>query len=144
VRTGLDLVGERWTLIIIKELLHSPRRYSELRHLLPGIGSNVLSDRLEELEAGCIVERLPGTVGNGVSYTLTSRRKELGPALALFRQWGLGEMLPSASSQEVTTYDPYAVPLDLELHETYEWRIDDDSFVLEIDGDQLTVYAGSA
>jgi DNA-binding HxlR family transcriptional regulator len=145
---GLDLVGERWTLIIIQELLHSPRRYGELRRLLPGIGSNVLSDRLKRLEAGNLIERVPGAVGMGVRYSLTSRGKDLGPALALFRQWGLEEMLPPASSHhghEATVFDlSYAVPLDLDLHESYEWRIDEDSFALEIDGDRLTVRPGPA
>jgi DNA-binding HxlR family transcriptional regulator len=145
---GLDIVGERWTLVIIQELLHSSRRYSELRQLLPGIGSNVLSDRLKRLEAGGVLERVPGAVGQGVRYALTSRGKDLGPALALFRQWGLDEMLPPASTShgtEVATYDlSYSVPFDLGLHESYEWRIDDDAFALEIDGDTLTVRPGPA
>jgi DNA-binding HxlR family transcriptional regulator len=143
---GLDLVGERWTLVIIQELLHAPHRYGELRRLLPGIGSNVLSDRLKRLEAGGLVERVPGSVGEGVQYALTDRGSALGPALALFRQWGLAELLPSpenAGAKRDASYDlSYAVPEDLDLHEAYVWRIDDDAYALEIDGAQLHVRIG--
>jgi DNA-binding HxlR family transcriptional regulator len=144
---GLDVVGERWTLVILQELLHSPRRYSELRALLPGIGSNVLSDRLRNLEHHGVVERIPGSVGEGVAYTLTERGRELGPAMAMFRQWGLDEMLPPAASGSLgsRTYDlSYAVPADIDMHESYQWRLDDGLYTLRIDGQALRVENGAA
>src|SRR5450759_3964372 len=86
---GLDLVGERWTLVIIQELMHAARRYSDLRTLLPGIGSNVLSDRLRRLETGNLVRRIPGPIGEGVQYTLTDRGRALGPGDPLDEVTGL-------------------------------------------------------
>jgi DNA-binding HxlR family transcriptional regulator len=144
---GLDVVGERWTLVILQELLHSPRRYSELRALLPGIGSNVLSERLRGLEHHNVVERIPGPVGEGVAYTLTQRGHALGPAMATFRQWGLDEMLPPTGSESVAprTYDlSYAVPADIDMHESYQWRLDDGVYALRIDGQALRVERGPA
>lgn len=142
---GLDVVGERWTLVVLQELLHSPRRYSELRSLLPGIGSNVLSDRLRNLERHGLVERVPGPVGEGVEYALTTRGRQLGPAMALFRQWGLDELLPPAGKGLPRVHDlSYAVPADLALHESYQWQIDDDLYALAIDGQALTVDRGPA
>jgi DNA-binding HxlR family transcriptional regulator len=143
---GLDLVGERWTLVIIQELMHAARRYSDLRALLPGIGSNVLSDRLRRLETGNLVQRIPGPIGEGVQYTLTDRGRALGPALAMFRQWGLDELLPPADpAGEQVAYDlSYAVPAHAALRETYEWRIDQDTYHLGIDGTCLTVTPGPA
>jgi DNA-binding HxlR family transcriptional regulator len=143
---GLDLVGERWTLVIIQELMHAARRYSDLRSLLPGIGSNVLSDRLRRLETGNLVQRIPGPVGEGVQYALTDRGRALGPALAMFREWGLDELLPSAGAAGgPAAYDlSYAVPAHAGLHETYEWRIDQDTYHLDIDGTCLTVTPGPA
>lgn len=142
---GLDLIGERWTLVIIQELLHAPRRYSELRSLLPGIGSNVLAERLRRLETGQVVERVPGAVGEGVRYRLTDRGRRLGPALAELRQWGLDELLPPTGHADTadTVYDmSYAVPTDLPLTETYEWHLDTDVYTLRIEGTRLTVAPG--
>jgi DNA-binding HxlR family transcriptional regulator len=142
---GLDVVGERWSLVIIQELLHRPLRYAELRSKLPGIGSNVLGDRLRRFEQHHIVERVPGGVGQGVAYSLTSRGRDLGPALAMFRRWALDELLPMDAKDEAVAYDlSYAVAADAGLAEEYEWRIDELSYALRIDGSTLTVTPGSA
>lgn len=139
---GLDVVGERWSLVIIQELLHRPLRYGELRSKLPGIGSNVLSDRLRRFEQHHLVERLAGNVGTGVQYSLTERGRDLGPALAMFRRWALDELLPP-DDETTTSYDlSYAVPPELGLREEYAWHIDETVFVLAIDGTELTVGAG--
>jgi DNA-binding HxlR family transcriptional regulator len=147
--TGLDIVGERWTLVILQELLHRPLRYGELRDKVPGIGSNVLAERLRMLEQHLLVERSLGPVGSGVVYRLTARGEALGPALVLFRQWALDELLPpnggTQSGRESVSYDlSYAVSEDAGLSETYEWRIDDDVYALMIDGTTLTVADGRA
>jgi hypothetical protein len=96
------------------------------------------------LEAGNLVQRIPGPVGEGVQYTLTDRGRALGPALAMFRQWGLDELLPPAcAAGEPAVYDlSYAVPAHAGLRETYEWRIDQDAYLLDIDGTCLTVTPG--
>lgn len=143
---GLDVVGERWTLVVLQELLHKPRRYNELRGLLPGIGSNVLAERLRTLEHNGVIARVPGAVGEGVAYTLTERGARLAPAMALVREWGLDEMLPPSSAPGFAlTHDlSYAIPADIEMHESYEWRLDDDRYHLRIDGATLTVTTGTA
>ena len=86
---ALDVVGERWTLVIVQELLKRPSRYGDLASRLPGIGTSVLADRLRKLEAAQVVERVPGPVGEGVVYALTDRGTGLGDALEALRRWGV-------------------------------------------------------
>ena len=86
---SLDVIGERWTLVIVQELMKRSSRYGELNRRLPGIGSTVLAERLRKLETCGLVERQPGAVGNGVVYVLTERGRALAPALAELRRWGV-------------------------------------------------------
>jgi DNA-binding HxlR family transcriptional regulator len=73
IAKGLDVLGERWTLLILRELVGGARRYADLRAALPGIATNLLADRLRELEAAGLVERseLPPPVARTV-YSLTN------------------------------------------------------------------------
>ena len=143
---ALDLVGERWTLPLIQELLFEPARYSELRRRLPGIGSNILSDRLRKLEHHGIVYRSAAPIGQGVLYELTDRGNALAPALAELRQWGLDEhFMLDTTTADVVTYDmSYAVGDDAAVTEGYEWRINDEIFSLQIEGTRLTQRRGPA
>jgi DNA-binding HxlR family transcriptional regulator len=86
---ALDVVGERWTLLVIRELMLGPRRYSDLLDGLPGIGTNVLADRLRMLHGHAIVTKrvLPPPAAASV-YELTEAGRQLGPSLAALRQWG--------------------------------------------------------
>jgi len=86
---ALDVVGERWTLVIIQELQKRPSRYGDLASRLPGIGTSVLADRLRKLEAARVAERVPGPVGEGVVYALTDRGRGLGDAMEALRRWGV-------------------------------------------------------
>jgi DNA-binding HxlR family transcriptional regulator len=72
IARGLDVLGERWTLLILRELLAGPRRYSDLRAELPGIATNLLAERLKELEKAGLVDRaeLPPPIARTV-YTLS-------------------------------------------------------------------------
>lgn len=72
VALGLDILGERWTLLILRELVGGPRRYSDLRAELPGIATNLLAERLKELQEAGLVDRadLPAPIGRTV-YTLS-------------------------------------------------------------------------
>lgn len=134
---GLDVIGERWTLVIVHNLLRGPTRYNALKAGLPGIGTNVLADRLRKLEAAGVVRRTPGPVGDGVAYELTDRGLALGPVMAEIRRWGADELLKD--SEEPKPFDlAYGIPAELDLDETYEWRIDGRSVILEIDGQLLT------
>ena len=79
---ALDLVGERWTLLLVRDLLGGPRRYGELLEGLPGIGTNLLAARLRELGRLGLVERVRLPEGRGRGYRLTAAGRELEDALA--------------------------------------------------------------
>ena len=85
---ALDLVGERWGLLVIRELMLGPKRFTDLRVSLPGISANVLTQRLEELEAVSILERhkLPPPIATWV-YRLTEWGQELEPIVQSFGKW---------------------------------------------------------
>lgn len=85
---GLDLVGERWALLVVRELLLGPKRFSDLRHDLPGISSNILSSRLDELERAGVVgrRRLPPPAASAV-YELTDWGRELEPVVCSLGRW---------------------------------------------------------
>ena len=86
---ALDIVGERWTLLIVRDLLLGPRRYSELLHGLPGITTNLLAKRLKEMEAAGLIERIRATTSDaGHSYRLTTLGLGLEPAVQALAQWG--------------------------------------------------------
>jgi DNA-binding HxlR family transcriptional regulator len=103
---ALDVVGDRWTLVIIQELLKQPRRYSELLGRLPGIGNSVLADRLRRLEQADVVVRQPGTVGTGVLYTLTARGQALDETLRAMRRWGVSFLAdPTADGSAEQRFD---------------------------------------
>ncbi|WP_227997768.1 winged helix-turn-helix transcriptional regulator [Nocardia australiensis] len=69
---ALDVVGDRWNLLIVRQLLVAPARYRELLDGLPGVATNLLSDRLRDLEAAGVVERRLAEEGNAVTYALTT------------------------------------------------------------------------
>jgi DNA-binding HxlR family transcriptional regulator len=87
---ALDLVGGRWTMLVVRELAHGPRRFTDLREGLPGIASNLLAERLRSLEEAGIIERLQVVRPvPGVLYGLTARGEELLPILRDLARWGL-------------------------------------------------------
>jgi DNA-binding HxlR family transcriptional regulator len=87
---ALDLVGERWALLVVRELLLGPKRFTDLRAGLPNASPNVLSQRLRELEEEGIVQRrrLPPPAGSWV-YELTDWGRELEPVVRLLGRWAL-------------------------------------------------------
>src|SRR5947199_3524354 len=87
---ALDLVGERWTLLVVRELLFGPKRYTDLQEGLPGIGPNVLAARLRALEGAGLVQkrRLPPPAASTV-YELTEIGAGLRPVLMDLFQWVL-------------------------------------------------------
>jgi DNA-binding HxlR family transcriptional regulator len=86
---ALDIVGERWTLLIVRELLRAPRRYGELLEALPGIGTNLLVNRLRDLEAAGVVGRmLAPAPQSAVVYDLTDRGRALKPTIDALQAWG--------------------------------------------------------
>ena len=103
---ALDVIGERWTLVIVQELLKQPRRYGSLLDRLPGISTSVLAERLRRLERAGVVAREPGAVGAGVTYALTPRGRELEEALRALRRWGAGFLAdPTADGSAQQSFD---------------------------------------
>jgi DNA-binding HxlR family transcriptional regulator len=90
VARALDVVGERWSLLIARELLLGPRRFTDLAEGLPGIGTSVLTNRLKELEQdGLVAKRsLPPPAASTV-YELTDQARGLGSVLAALADWGV-------------------------------------------------------
>ncbi|WP_062437291.1 winged helix-turn-helix transcriptional regulator [Herbidospora daliensis] len=90
---ALEIVGERWALLIVRDLLVRPLRYTDLVESLPGIPTNVLATRLKELEqAGIVERRLAPAPKRGVLYALTAAGIELQPALLALGRWGASQM----------------------------------------------------
>jgi DNA-binding HxlR family transcriptional regulator len=99
---ALDLVGERWSLLIVRELHHDPLRYTDLLTQLPHVSTNVLAARLRELEGGGVVarRRLPPPAASTV-YELTELGRGLAPVLAALAQWGARSLGPPSPDAEL-------------------------------------------
>jgi DNA-binding HxlR family transcriptional regulator len=83
VARSLEVLGDRWTLLLVRELLLGPARYADLTRALPGIPTNLLADRLRLLEDEAIAER-----PDGRAYHLTPKGRDLAPVLAGLAVWG--------------------------------------------------------
>lgn len=145
----LDVLGERWTLLLIRELLLGPRRFTDLMSGLPGIAPNLLSDRLRALEAEGVISRatLPPPAGARV-YELTERGRRLQPALLELARWGMDPMQPPRPNEyrqpgwyAVALQAAFKAELARDLKETYAFVVDDVAFHLEVaDGKAHTRY----
>ncbi len=99
---ALDLVGDRWALLVIRELMHGPKRYTDLVEHLHGIGTNILAARLRDLEANGVVARrtLPPPAASRV-YELTDYGRELRPAMRELALWGARSLGPPTMTDEL-------------------------------------------
>ncbi|MGH9001421.1 MAG: winged helix-turn-helix transcriptional regulator [Acidimicrobiia bacterium] len=87
-----EVIGERWSLLLVDALLTGPRRFGELQEAIPGIASNVLTDRLRRLErAGVLVGTAYSNRPPRLRYELTAHGAELAGVLRLLAQWGAGQ-----------------------------------------------------
>jgi DNA-binding HxlR family transcriptional regulator len=98
IANALDMIGERWTLLIVRDLLLGPKRFSDLREGLPGIGTNILTDRLKGLEEAGVIGRrvLPPPAASAV-YELTEYGRQLDAPIQALAMWGgqtLGRRTP--------------------------------------------------
>lgn len=111
IARALDVVGERWALLVVRELIFGPKRFTDLRAGLPGIGPDVLAQRLRELQAAGLItkRRLPPPAASSV-YELTPRGAELEPVLLAIGRWGTGQPLPTDPD---ATFSPDAMMLAL-------------------------------
>ena len=90
VARTLDLIGERWTILLLRDLLlHGPRRFQDFQTSLPGVAPNILSARLKAMEDNGLVRRsLYSERPPRLEYLLTDKGKSLGPIVKAMRDWG--------------------------------------------------------
>lgn len=116
IAQALDVVGERWSLLIVRELLiRGPSRYTDLRFGLPGIATNLLADRLRELEEAGVIRReeAPPPVATTL-FHLTERGKDLEPVLKALGRWG-GPLVERPIADDEFRSHWLALPLELHL-----------------------------
>ena len=143
---GLELLGERWSLLVVRELMFGPRRFSELRAGLPGISANILTQRLTGLEtAGIVVRRRMPPPASVQVYVLTPWGYEIDAVLMTLGRWAARSpshdpTLPiSAASLMLsfrTMFDPAAAG---GMRARIGFRFDHDGFVAEIGDGVITV-----
>lgn len=148
---ALDVVGERWTLLIVRELLFGPRRYTDLLGGLPGIGTNLLADRLRQLEQVALVRRTVLPPPAARAYELTERGRELEPALVALARWGMSPMAPPAPQDQrrpswyalalLSAFRPGAAA---GLREEYGFRIDAEAFHIRVRDGEADIRQGEA
>ncbi|TDC13385.1 transcriptional regulator [Streptomyces sp. 8K308] len=111
IARALDAIGDRWTLLIVRELLAGPRRYTDLHADLPGVSTDVLASRLREMERDGLVTRRPLAAGGAANaYELTSHGRELLPVLAALAAWG-GPALDDRRPTDAVRAHWFAIPL---------------------------------
>lgn len=146
---ALDVLGERWTLLIVRELLFGPRRYSELLAELPGIGTNLLAERLKFLVERDVVRHTAST-GNERAYELTEVGEQLrDPVLGLAR-WGLGQLRPPTGDQLIRPHWGFlAVQSMMDaarapgMDEAYEFHVDDAVFHIQVSDGRPSAFQGA-
>jgi DNA-binding HxlR family transcriptional regulator len=148
---ALDLVGERWALLIVRELLLGPKRFTDLRDGLPNASPNVLSQRLRELEQGAVVQRrkLPPPAGSWI-YELTDWGRELKPIALSLGTWALRS--PSFPGDAPVGTDSVILALGTffdadaagDLTARYELRLGENTFHIGIADRTIEVERGAA
>ena len=108
VTRALELVGERWALLIVRDLLVGPRRYGELAGGLPRIPTNILATRLKELQAAGVLRRVPHS--RVIVYELTPYGRELEPVVLALGTWGF-KALGDPREEQVVTPDSMTMAL---------------------------------
>lgn len=141
---ALDLVGERWALLVVRELLLGPKRFTDLRVGLPHASPNILSERLRELEQVGVVHRrkLPPPAASQV-YELTEWGKELEPVVTQLGAWGARSPVPpeyreiGASSIVLALRSLFDAEAAGDMEASYELRLGEESFHVGIAAGEL-------
>ena len=144
IARALDLVGERWALLIVRELVFGPKRFTDLRRGLAGASPNVLSQRLRELVGSGIVRRR--TLG-AATYELTAWGRELHPILLQLGRWGARS---PARPQAELSVDALMVALESTFDAgaasgmcaIYELRLGDERFAIDVDHGTIEIARG--
>ena len=143
ISRAVELIGERWALLIVRDLLVAPRRYGELAAGLPRIPSNILAARLKELQAAGVIRRAPRS--RVIVYEVTPYGRELEPVVLALGAWGFKAMGEARDEQVIT---PASMTMDLrsafqprvalELPATsYAARVGDAELFIRVDGSAL-------
>ncbi|MFF0613845.1 winged helix-turn-helix transcriptional regulator [Nocardia tengchongensis] len=148
---ALDLLGERWSLLLLRNMLLGPQRFKDLLDGLPGIGTALLAERLKQLEAAGVITRatLPPPAASAV-YQLTADGEELRPLLVGLARWGLAR-LGAPTEQQFIAPDLLALGLQARFEpdsaETaagvYELRISERSYRVDITENGIGIHAGA-
>ncbi len=140
---ALDAVGERWTLLLVRELLTGPKRYKDLQQGLPGMGTNLLADRLKELVEGGLILRCAH------GYSLTPRGAQLEEAIIALARFGaplLGQRKPdehwSASWNVVALKYAFNAVRAKTLEGVIEYRIDGSTVQARVDRGTIATASG--
>lgn len=150
VARALDVLGERWTLLIVRELTLGPRRYGELLDALPGIGNGLLAARLKHLEQYDVVRRTrPAGAGRVGAYELGNRGQALIPVLRSFVDWGAGLEDPPPEYTDRTAWSVTAMRLTapeeaVGFAALTQLVVGDEEFWLHADGERVRVELGPA
>ncbi|MGW0185564.1 winged helix-turn-helix transcriptional regulator [Streptomyces sp. NPDC003362] len=139
---ALDVIGDRWTLLIVRELLAGPRRYTDLHADLPGVSTDVLASRLKDMERdGLTTRRRLPPPGAAYVYELTPRGRELLPVLQAVGAWGQAELGERRPTDAVRAHW-FALPLlrGLEGQGVVEVRLDEGEFHLHVGAEDGPLY----
>lgn len=145
---ALDLVGERWALLVVRELLLGPKRFSDLDAGLAGVSPKVLSERLRQLEeVGVLRRHKLGPPTRAWVYELTARGRELEPIMVALGTWGLGSPLFDdgghvSADSIMLALRSYFTSNDPRWQATYALHLGDDTFAVRVDGSRLRVERG--
>lgn len=153
VARALDVIGERWTLLILRDLVHlGPRRFSDLRDGLPGIGANLLTERLRYLEReGLVRRRRLRPPGRGLVYELTELGAGLERTIIELGRWG-GNFMAERSTSDVFFPSGHISAIRATfrgedargIQARYEFRVDGESFHVEVDDGTVSASLGEA
>jgi DNA-binding HxlR family transcriptional regulator len=135
IARALDVVGERWALLVVRELVLGPQRFTDLKAHLPGIATDVLSQRLRQLEqAGVLQQTTLAPPASGRAYALTDRGRGLEPVLHALGRWGSQEGFAAVTHE--MSVDAFGVALST-VFDPVRARGLDATVALVVDGDEL-------
>ncbi len=146
IARALDVIGDRWALLVVRELIFGPKRFVQLRSDLHGVSPNVLAQRLRDLEdAGVLRRETLGPPASVAVYVLTGRGRALEPVLLELGRWGSREPVTTPAELSVnalllalkTVFDPSAA-----ADATYALRIDGQWFSLTVAGISIGIAGG--
>ena len=146
IARALDILGDRWALLVVRELIFGPKRFHQLRSDLHGVSPNVLSQRLRDLEdAGLVRRDVLDPPASVAVYELTDRGRAVEPVLIELGRWGNKEPRPAGREMSVsalllalkTVFDPAAA-----ADATYALRVNGQWFTVTVSGRSIDITAG--